>query len=564
MRVATRAGGFLLGAGLLVSRGAPVLTADEGSVRGGFEVQKVVPATPFPSGAVDGVLPPPPATGFVLPGAPIWLKNVNSVHEGRLTWGPDLVAPPLSGTSAWKATFYPSPATAHTAAPAFVLRTEEALASATAHLGALDAGPVGKAFELFADLGAYQPGAKVDVFTPSAPPAPVFRGYLPLRARWLRSQWGRPGPVGFGPEKKYVYPDYYPFEDVRLRGARLYCAARRAQQEQAGQTLSLGERAAFSVKVLGHTIDFLVVEPTLALGRDCSEAPCDEPGPARFIGTMDGVAPADGAQAFEIPLLLGNRVTPIRGLGLPGLGEVRVPVSLVTGDTEVRTLAEKRPVFVGWKLGPDGISPSFLTMPSKEYHTVTHTDAILSTGFFGGNVYSASGEFTLFYVGPVRVFGTASLTYTIGEPGGGNDRVLRGFPAGWPADDREGRLYENPFQLSPPYGVRYHDGPWMLAARRGLFFEWRVQPEGATDPFWRSPIFPVFRPHDMRAVTDDDHVFDTATSMALGLGLAGQLGIDGGPFEVSLTVGGHVTGKVGQHHVLRDALMAQDPLIPGF
>jgi len=567
MKRAARVGGGVLtaSAACLLLWQAPTAAAEEPPAGGGLVTQKVVTTSPFPTGPVDGALPPPPSTGLAFPNAPIGVKDSKSVHEGRMTWGPDLLASPVTGQAAWKATFFPSPATAHTAAPAFALRTAEALASAAGHLGSFDTGLVGKAFELFADLAEYQPGAEVDVFPPASPPAPVFRGFQPLRARWLRSQWGRPGPIGYLPEKKYVYPDFSLFEDVRLRGARLYCAARRAQQEQAGQTLSLGERVGFSVKVLGQTIDFLVVEPTLAFGRDCAEEPCDEPGPARFTGAVDGVSPADGAQAFEIPLLLGTRVTPIRGLGLPGLGEVRVPVSLVTGDTEVKTLAEKRPVHVGWTLGPGGISPEFLTMHSKEYHTVTHTDALLSTGFFGGNVYTATGELTLFYLGPVRVFGKVGLTYAVGEPGGGNDRVLKGFPTGWPPDVRDGRLYENPFQLSPPLGVRYHDGPWALGWRRGSpFLEWRVQPEGTTDPFWTAATFPVLRPHDMRALMDDDHAFDTATSMSLGLGLYGQLGIDEGPFDITLTVGGDVTGSVGQHHVLREALMAQDPLILGF
>lgn len=50
----------------------------------------------------------------------------------------------------------------------------------------------------------------------------------------------------------------------------------------------------------------------------------------------------------------------------------------------------------------------------------------------------------------------------------------------------------------------------------------------------------------------------------LDLGLKGQLGVASSVFEITLTVEGHVSGDVSQRFELRDALMAQDPLEPGF
>ena len=313
--------------------------------------------------------------------------------------------------------------------------------------------------------------------------------------------------------------------------------------EQAGLPTSLGERVGFSVELLGKTIDFLVIEPTLALD-----------GPERFTG-----AAGDLTRAFSVPFQLGTRVTPIRGLGLPGFGEIRVPLELVTGDTEVTTLAEKRPVFTGYvfQCPPCTVAPQFVTQHSKDYQTVTHVDAVSSAGFAGANQFHADATFTLFYLGPLKVLGTLRARVrgrgfrAEGQPGPGR---LPG-PSG-----ARGFLLQNPLG-----GVRYHDGPWLLARRGTLsYFEWQVQPEGQADPFWTRPILPVFSLADIRAVTNDDHIADSSTGLSLTLGLAGQLGAAEGPFEITLTVSGTVTGSVAQHFVLRDALMAQDPLEPGF
>jgi len=499
---------------------------------------------PFATTPVDGLIPPLPASTLVLPNPPIAFTGSAFVHEGRATWGPDLVDPGTTSPEAWRNFFVPVVGTPlrFTASPAFPVRVEQAWNAAKGHLTALDPGTLGDVFALFEKLGDYQPGASATVTAPDTPNS-FFFGYRPVRARWLRSQWGRPGPLLYQPEKKYFYSDYSAFRDVRLRGARLYCAARRAQKEQAGLPTSLGERVGFSVELLGKTIDFLVIEPTLALD-----------GPERFTG-----AAGDLTRAFTVPFQLGTRVTPIRGLGLPGFGEIRVPLELVTGDTEVSTLAEKRPVFVGYvfQCPPCTVSPQFVTQHSKDYQTVTHADAVSSAGFAGANQFHADAEFTLFYLGPLKVLGTLNLGFEIGAFEHKDNRVLAGFPLP-PA--REGFLLQNPLG-----GVRYHDGPWLLARRGTLsYFEWQVQPEGLTDPFWTRPILPVFSPADIRAVTNDDHLTESSTGLSLSLGLAGQLGASGGPFDITLTVSGSVTGNVTQRFVLRDALMAQDPLEPGF
>jgi hypothetical protein len=91
-----------------------------------------------------------------------------------------------------------------------------------------------------------------------------------------------------------------------------------------------------------------------------------------------------------------------------------------------------------------------------------------------------------------------------------------------------------------------------------------VLPEGPTDPFWTRPILPLLSQVDLRGITNDDHLAESRTSLTLDLGLKGTLGVSGGPFEITLTVEGHVGGNVAQRFELRDALIAQDPLEPGF
>ena len=510
---------------------------------------QVVPSSPVSTPPVEGPIPSlVNATGPLFE-APVYVADSNSVHEGRFTWGPDLLGPGTPLRTFWKAVQFPVSGNPFefTAAPALQTHVNSALAAADAKLGEIDAGGIGALFSSFADLVSAIPGAHATFTLPTAPKQNFF-GYLPVRSRWLRSQWV-PGQTfvitPWWPWQKYTYTDYYPFGDIRLRGARFYCAARRAQFEQNGSRLSLGERVGFSVNVLGQQIDFMVIEPSLSFN-----------GPSKFFGT------GDGAQAFTIPLLLGTAVEPIRGIGLPTLGEAQVPAVFVSADTEVRTLAEKKSIFI-----PGGgikLTPTY----TKEYHSVTHSDAVLSAGFYDDQRFSAETDFLLFTVGPLSVRGLLALDYAVGAFNVNNvevpdDRVLfwgtAGAPPGWPPLSRSGRQFVNLFS-----GTEYHDGPWALAAHRGSpYFQWEVHPDGPNTPLWTFPVFPIIRPHDLRALTDDDHVVSSATNLDLTLGIRGELGVDiSGPFEVTVHVDGSFTGGVTQQTLLRDALMAQAP--PGF
>ena len=187
---------------------------------------------------------------------------------------------------------------------------------------------------------------------------------------------------------------------------------------------------------------------------------------------------------------------------------------------------------------------------SKEYQTVTHADAILSAGFYGDQKFFAEKEVPFLLIGPLVVKALIKLDYEVGKPTTPkDDRVLQVAP--WPNTARVGHLYQN------SGGIAYHEGAWLLGKKRkSPFLEWQVQPEGTTDSFWTDPIVKL-SPTDLRALTNDDHSLRTSTSLGLSLGLGADLGVSAGPFEVTAKVQGSVTGSVSQHHVVRDALMAE-------
>jgi hypothetical protein len=544
----------------LLAGAAPAFAADDPPPPSGADAvtEQLITGDPVSSGAVDGPIPPLGVTGFIPPASP-YLTSPFFAHEGQFTWGPDIPVSPQNffftqSEPLWKPLFDPNASLVlkHTASSAFPGYMQGAVDAAHGHQN-LDTGGLDSAFDVFK---SFFEATDLPVDIQSGATANSFLGYTPVRARWLRSQWLGSLFVPL-PEKQFVYPDFFGFQDVRQRGARLYCAARRAQVEQGSITPSLGKRAAYSFNLLGLKIDFLALHSTVVLNgpQRCTGGAADAdtcpPAPG------DGIAPNDGAQAFEIPLLLGNRLTPIDGL-LPGFAEVRVPLVLVSGDSEVQTAAVKRPVFLGYKSPCPSCLPKpvYETMHSKEYRTVTHTDAFLSAG----KGYHVDAKFPFFILGPAVVSFELSLDYGFGALTHPDDRVLeaQGLFASWPKPTRKGWLFSN-----PQTGRLYNDGPWTLASvglepGSPLFFVWRVLPQGKTDPFWNQPVLPVLRPHDLRTLTDDDHTASSLTSVALTGGIAGELSADIGPFDTSLKVTGSVSVKLDQEHVVRDALRAQD------
>ncbi len=528
-------------------------------------IEQAVVGDPFETGPIDTAIPPVDATGFI-PESPAFLVSPYIAHEGRFTWGLDMPLQPLNlfsttNEGTWKLLFDPAPAILeHTASPQLPVYMHGILDEAHAHQSEFKtvSTNLDDALQAFADLL----GPSV-TFTPSSGP-PSFFGYRPLRARWLRSQWKGPELIPL-PETQFVYPDYAAFRDIRQRGARLYCAARRGQREQDEavqlglDATSLGRRSAFSFSLLGQTIDLLSLTSTVVFNgpQRCTGGALDAPS---CLGS-GGAAPSDGAQAFEVPLLLGHRLTPIRGLGLPGFAEIQVPLVLVSGDSEVQTATDKRPVLVGYQFvcPPCLLEPQYQVLHSKTYRTVTHTDAVLS----GSRGYHLTGNFPFFFLGPVEVSFGLDFSYSFGDLTNPLDRVIQpqGLLATWPPPTRTGWLFANPASG----GWRYHEGPWRLRPRPGApgaLYEWRILPHGETIPYWREPLFPLLLPHDIQALTDDDHSLASRTHVQLGGTISGTLGGDIGPFETTLTVSGGLTATLDHDHVVRDALMAQAPPPP--
>lgn len=501
-------------------------------------------ASPYEGPPQQGPIPPL-NVGGVLFDAPAAASGPNDVHEGRFTFWGDTFAPPGVGA----ACLLPQAAATETA-PALGLHLGQALSEANASVSKLDGGTIQDFFGAFETV-VEALGGDVDVEIGATLDRCV--SWKPVQGRFLRSQWAVQGfqlPWQSTPLRSY-HPQPAPFRELRQRGARLYCAARAAQFAQPAEPSSMGERVGFSVNVLGQTIDFLVVEPTLVLD-----------GPERFTGK----GAANGAQAFEIPLQAGTRITPIRGLPLPGFREIRVPVSLVTADTELRNASDLGSVFMGseiecgWKETPPYVScvviPNFETKYRKDHLTITHLD-LLRTAQKSSEI---SGETEVMRIGPVAVELGFGIDYFFGVASPGDGRVLDlpGLPAA-----REGRLWWNPAS-----GTRWHDGPWGPRFFRGSGsgpwnplrdWAWTVLPDGQGDPFWRKPIalFPP-PPLDLRLLANDDHLFGSGTGLGIEGSLSGIFGGSFGPFTVELSITGSLTGTVTQHHVVSDSLFAQD------
>lgn len=502
-------------------------------------------ADPVQGPSVDGAIPPLPQAGSLVNPPPA-VHGPNWVHEGRYTLIADPSGVPPSAATCPALPDNPSGTQAADALPGYF---DQAALSSNDTLSKLDGGTILDAFKTFKDVVTLIGGtANVSI----GDPTPVCEGWSPVQARWLKQQYV-PRNFYFLPGQSEFHYDYSgrpnEFREIRERGARLYCAARNAQFHQQG-VASMGERVGFSAMILGKKIDFLVVEPTLVLD-----------GPERFTG----MGANDGAQAFEVPLLLGTRITPIRGLGLPSFGETRVPVAMLTADTELRTDADLRPVRTGSSIqcsfegGPPfgcKLVPHYETKHAKTYQTVTHLDRLRSAH----QDASVDGKAEVFRIGPLAVSLGFKVSYFLGHLGVANDRVIDLPGAGLPPG-RTGRLWIHPFT-----GSRRHDGAWGVRffgnaindSIPGIPF-WTVLPDGLTDPFWRENLNFLFPPPlDIRLFHDDDHAIDSKTGLGIEASLSGLLGGSFGPFDVSLTVTGSLVGDVAQHHLLREALMAED------
>jgi len=332
------------------------------------------------------------------------------------------------------------------------------------------------------------------------------------QARWMKGQYAQ-GSTPFY-QTWYSYSDPKPYADIRLRGARQYCAALKAQTLQGGSSRSMGEIDALSAKIMGIPVNFLSVEPMVSIA-----IPSDYSFPGK--GT------SDGAQAFAIPLMFGNRVRIGSSLGIPGGGEFRYPFTVITGDSEVVTNSDYRPV-------------NGMLRYSKRYQTVTHADAYSSPS---GTTY-ASRDIPL---PPISIF-QISLHLSLGiEYGSAFDsddsRVL----------NRTGWLWN--IAPAPSAGIPFHSGKW---AYNSSYNAWSIDP--ASDR-WLVALTSGGPLTTNRVWKNNDHHRTPFVRYTLGGGVTGSIGGSFGPLHVSFGAGGYVNGTVEQIHDVRDGLGARGPLL---
>ncbi len=452
------------------------------------------------------------------------------------TDGTDMASGPVTSESAWKSSHAPD-TTCGTHAPSYAGKVGQALQAAKTHM-VVDPSEVKESFDT---LGYYLEKLGVKLNTGSSVRDTEFYGYAPERSRWLRYQYVRSSGI-LPRDQKNSYPEPQELKDLRMQGGRLYCAFKEAHRRQNGVTHSMGELPAVSVNILGKKVDFLVVKPTVALGS-----------PAKFTSTGTFSTAPDGAEAFTVPMAFGTTITPVKGIGIPGLAELRAPLAMVSGDSEVSQKASYGPVLSSYVYSNGTSKPVFTSVHRKEYQTVVHSDAIFSKGYTA----HADTSFPLMYIGPVKVSTNFALDITAGDAQAWNDRVLEdSHPYGaFPDVERTG-------WNAAMSTAAFHDGFWSPYVKRTpTTFEvlgFQIEPEGETDAFFRMPISEIGAMRT-RALQDDDRHVATSTSLTLEMGLSASLGKSFGPVDVSLTASGNVTGTVTQVHDLRDGLYGQTP-----
>ncbi|HKM86380.1 MAG TPA: hypothetical protein VJW96_09245 [Terriglobales bacterium] len=573
---------------------------------------------PVQEGAIVGNIPPLNVQGATFP-AKQFKIDPTTIHEGSFTNGLDLLGPwwlipnqtdatrgcgagaqsfPMDGTINEVPFLQHVCSTSHTcfttpgsATPALSADLANAIQDANAELKDLNAdilvGPNG-ALTVLQDLGALTESTKREprfvAFSNNNPSGNA--NFLPEFGRWLRAFSPFVGvvpPFGGGTTK---FADPIVMANLRERGARLYCAAREAQKMQTPSTKSMGKLVPFSINLFGQEIDFLTIEPTLVIDGpqpylDPNFPRCPVDGQNCGTASLEN----DGAQAFMVPFLVGTQITPISLL--PSLPEIRVPVVMVTGDSEVLTSAK----FPGPPGGP-GVG-------QRAYQTVTHTDAILSAELTGG----ASDSIPLFSIGPLMFLVNIGVGFGVGqlfsdeqigfpsplatEPPPApcmcplqqgpiqpdipqladqcpptNDRVFAAIvPSFWPSPIRDGDL-----QNFPQAGV-WDEGGWSPAldtANTSLSNTVEVLPFASFESFNLQPFDPML----IRGLEDDDRKVWVSTTLGLSAQLVGKLP----PVDVSLkplgaihlrfAASGGLTGGIAMRHTLRDAALGVDqPLV---
>ena len=514
---------FLLITAALLAACAPDLAES-------FTDEEIVsPSSPYRHDVPWSVIPDLGTNGFALAS---WDTTTDSsaTHEGTFATGRTTGRSGTTDASAWDPIARGADWADFESSPSFPAHLDEVKATASSTLGKLT------------DLGGLKTVLEalplpIEVSYPA--PTDAFYGWVPAQARWLRDQYVVTSPTGA--MTKQVYADPVFGDEIRERGARLYCAARAASFVQGSTRQSMGRQVALAISVFGHEVDLGVVEATFALD-----------GPTRSTGS------ADGAQAFEVPMLIGTSITPIDGIGLSGFGELRHPIVLTTGDSEVATAVVPQTLHVGDNFICNTGSkrpvcqtfPVYTTDSPRDYLTVTHADAFVGRS---EQLDVTIPPIPLFTMGAFTVTVSGDGSVHVGTPTTPQDRLIAGAPSGWPAT-RAGDITGSPWT-----GWVYDTEPWSSLAP----IESPITGSTSiTGPSWFSlPAaggYAGFAGNDpllMRALADDDHHVSTSTSGHLGAFVNGDFGFSLGLAALELVGRGGLSIDVAHQTDVRDGLI---------
>lgn len=471
--------------------------------------------------------------------APYAATGSSSVHGLTYTNGADLASGPIpvatTDPTTWIARARGGSEWANESTPAFDSRLRAAWEAGVGHLANIDESTLDLLKKDLATLG---------VTVTKKPVAREALGYDPDQVRWLRSQYAPNGKTStWGPiQQKYEYSSPDVTAAVRQRGARLYCAARRAADVQAANpgSVVMGEQVALPLTIFGTRIDIGVVQATFAIDA-----------PKKFTGGGPGViAPADGAQAFVVPLLAGIRAIPIRGLPLiPEFPELRHPIALVGGDSQVVSPQANETILDGvipgfcWFGTCTKPRPSYVSASRKTWETATHADALLTAS---AGLDWTTGEIPVmtFGFGQVNVAFGADLA--IGERQVGNDRVLQPALSTWSP------LVRPDLPPTPAAWGMYNDSSWGIDS-----YHLGTSP---TPPYLilmngGAPWTPSTSSASLlRAYENDDRHIATQSRLGVQASIIARGGAKISVLDLTLQGTGKIEGSIQLKHDLRNGL----------
>lgn len=367
----------------------------------------------------------------------------------------------------------------------------------------------------------------VGVTTTSNPVQTQFVGYTPAYTRWTD--------VGGGATGKgldYAEPDA--MGAMRLRGAKMYCAAREAVRQQnnalqSGSLHPMGAHEGVGFSILGTRMSFLTAQPFATFDS-----------PRKFAAASN-----DGAQAFVVPLDQGVELSLLRVNNRDVGGPIHLssPVRFVMGDSEaVASMSH----LVG--------------TPPLQYYS---NDGAVRSGWTVEAITTASKSdsirfgFPIFSIGvpgaSLGVYGNLTFGVQQGVLSADNDRLLgyraggAALPGGFPTAVRDLEGFDTFWSLGS-YGTTTPGAlvPATVQAHSGMFWDTpRTKSLSTSNPFLH------------RALQDDDRHLRLGTSASLSAGVSGMGQLGTSWLGVSVSAFGNVTGAMGVENNIRHGVSAQ-------